>query len=250
MSRGLFTSIVEEVTNKSTYVRDNVDCTRREGISELMKCTSVIHKLAYDTIPNALDEYLHMGAMNSRQSLDYISKYVMETFGAKYLRKPTYMDVEKLYAFRKQKKGFPGTSNPFILLEAIASQELWMSHAFFGVFEESNDINVIHQCPLFTDLKDGNAPKVLFMANDAMMTTSGYNINEWMKRKGNMWNGLLVFSRKKWAILANPTRLTHLERIRIKMYTCIISHNMIRKHKNVISPDWYLEEAHQLDDTL
>nr|GFA91877.1 hypothetical protein [Tanacetum cinerariifolium] len=196
MNRGLFTSIVEEVTNQSTYVRDEVDCTKIKGNSKLVKCTFAIHKLAYDIVPDSLDEYLHIGATNFHQSLDYISKYVIETFRAKYLRKPTYMDVENLYAFHEQKKGFSGIHdhgpNPFILLEAITSQDLWMWHAFFGVSEESNDINVIHQCPLFTDLKDRNASKVLFMANDVTYRWGYYLLDgvylEWVKLVNSISN--------------------------------------------------------------
>ncbi|GJY35379.1 ALP1-like protein [Tanacetum coccineum] len=55
--------------------------------------------------------------------------------------------------------------------------------------------------------------------------------------------------KKKWAILANPTRALKKERIINMMYTCIILHNMIRKYKKyAISPTWFPEEAHQPDD--
>ena len=57
--------------------------------------------------------------------------------------------------------------------------------------------------------------------------------------------------KKKWAILANPTRALKKERIINMMYTCIILHNMIRKYKKyAISPRWFPEEAHQPDDPL
>ena len=45
----LFIRIVEEVILHSAYLRDNIDRTGREAISPLMKCTSVIHQLAYST---------------------------------------------------------------------------------------------------------------------------------------------------------------------------------------------------------
>nr|GEY29650.1 hypothetical protein [Tanacetum cinerariifolium] len=75
--------------------------------------------------------------------------------------KPTVTDVEKLYLHHEEKYGFSGMlgsidctdwewfgcpyafkaqyvrrdhgSNPFILLEAVASQDLWIWHAFFAV---------------------------------------------------------------------------------------------------------------------
>ncbi|GJS17528.1 hypothetical protein Tco_0412000 [Tanacetum coccineum] len=58
MSRTLFNRIVHEVTNHSSFFRDNIDCTGKEGISSLMKCTSVIRQLAYNIVPDFLDEYL------------------------------------------------------------------------------------------------------------------------------------------------------------------------------------------------
>ncbi|GKA64420.1 ALP1-like protein isoform X1 [Tanacetum coccineum] len=136
MSRELFTNIVEEATNHCAYVRNNINYTGREDISALLKCTSAIRQLEYDIVPNAIDEYWNIGATTSRESLDYFCKSVMEIFGAEYLRKPTYTHVEKIY-------------------------------------EENNDINVIHQSPIFNDLKDGKTLEVSFVANGVT-----YNISE------------------------------------------------------------------------
>ncbi|GKE02720.1 ALP1-like protein, partial [Tanacetum coccineum] len=145
---------------------------RKVGISALMKCTSINHQMAYRAIPDSLDEYLQM----------------------EFLRKLTYTDMEKLYAHHDEKHEFPGmlgsidcidwswancpvayraqfsrrdhASDPFILLEAIASQDLWIWHAFFGVSGMNNDVNVLRQSPIFNDLKSGRAPNVPFMANN------------------------------------------------------------------------------------
>ncbi|GJT62822.1 ALP1-like protein [Tanacetum coccineum] len=48
--------------------------------------------------------------------------------------------------------------DPFILLKAIASNDLWTWHAFFGVSGMNNDVNVLRQSTLFNDLKSGKAP--------------------------------------------------------------------------------------------
>ncbi|GJS36014.1 ALP1-like protein [Tanacetum coccineum] len=57
-------------------------------------------------------------------------------------------------------------SEPFILLEAVASQDLWIWHAFFGVAGSNNDVNVLRQSLVLNDLKVGKAPDVPFVAND------------------------------------------------------------------------------------
>nr|GEV91736.1 putative nuclease HARBI1 [Tanacetum cinerariifolium] len=64
-------------------------------------------------------------------------------------------------------------SNPFILLESVVSQDLWIWHAFFGVAWLNNDINVLYQSSLFTDLKTDRAPEISFVAN-GVSYPSGY----------------------------------------------------------------------------
>ncbi|GJS46567.1 retrotransposon gag domain, retroviral aspartyl protease [Tanacetum coccineum] len=44
---------------------NSVDCKGNVGISLLMKCTSVIRQMTYDSVPDALDEYLQMGSTNA-----------------------------------------------------------------------------------------------------------------------------------------------------------------------------------------
>ncbi|GKC91309.1 ALP1-like protein isoform X1 [Tanacetum coccineum] len=66
-----------------------------------------------------------------------------------FLRKLTQTDVEKLYAFREEKHGFPG-------MLGIDCTD----------WDVNNDVNILRQSPLFNDLEDGKAPKVPFVAND------------------------------------------------------------------------------------
>ncbi|GJV79334.1 ALP1-like protein [Tanacetum coccineum] len=201
MARPLFNRIVNAVTNHSAYFQSNPDCTGREGISPLIKCTSAIRQLAYGVNASFLDEYMQISERSSRKALDSFCQAVMEIYGPEYLRKPTVTDVEKLYRHHEAKHGFPGMlgsldctdwewfgcpyafkaqyvrrdhgSNPFILLEAVASQDLWIWHAFFGVAGSNNDINVLYQSPLFNDLKTGRAPEIPFVAN-GVTYPSGY----------------------------------------------------------------------------
>ncbi|GJT79979.1 putative nuclease HARBI1 [Tanacetum coccineum] len=128
------------------------DYRGQRSISALMKCTSAIRQLAYGCVPDSLDEYLQMGATTSRDSLRIFCKVIMNLYGEEFLRKPTYTDIEKLYAYHNEKHGFPGMlgsidctdwpwahcpvafkaqfsrgdhgPDPFILLEAIAFNDL------------------------------------------------------------------------------------------------------------------------------
>ncbi|GKB30618.1 ALP1-like protein isoform X1 [Tanacetum coccineum] len=154
MARPLFNRIVTAVTNHDAYFRNNIDCIGREVISPLIKRTSAIRQLAYSVNASFLDEYMRISERSSRMALDHFCEAVMDICGPEYLRKPTVTDIEKLYRHHEEKHGFPGMlgsldctywewfgcpyafkgqyvrrdygSNPFILLEAVASQDLWI----------------------------------------------------------------------------------------------------------------------------
>ncbi|GKE30216.1 WAT1-related protein isoform X1, partial [Tanacetum coccineum] len=142
------------------------DAVGKAGISALVKCTSAIRQLAYDAIPDSLDEYLQIGDKTSRDCLMAFCNGVMELYGEEFLRKPTQTDVEKLYAFNEENMGFL----------------IW--HAFFGVAGSNNNVNVLRQSPVLNDLKVGKAPDVPFVANDVNYKWGYYLTNgiypEWV----------------------------------------------------------------------
>uniref|UniRef100_A0A453KZ48 DDE Tnp4 domain-containing protein n=1 Tax=Aegilops tauschii subsp. strangulata TaxID=200361 RepID=A0A453KZ48_AEGTS len=52
-----------------------------------------------------------------------------------------------------------------IILEAVADQETWIWHAFFGMPGSLNDINVVNRSPLMNKIANGELPPVQFVAN-------------------------------------------------------------------------------------
>ena len=54
---------------------------------------------------------------------------------------------------------------PAIILEAIASYDTWIWHAFFGLPGTLNDINVLDQSPVFQRIQDGTIPHVKYTVN-------------------------------------------------------------------------------------
>nr|GEV62811.1 probable pectate lyase 5 [Tanacetum cinerariifolium] len=107
-------------------------------------------KIREGCVPDSLDEYLQMGATTGHKCL--------ENFYWPWANCPV--------AFKAQFSRGDHGPDPFILLEAIASRDLWIWHAFFGVSGMNNDMNVLRQSPLFNDLKSGRAPDVLFVVNN------------------------------------------------------------------------------------
>ncbi|GJW96661.1 ulp1 protease family, C-terminal catalytic domain-containing protein [Tanacetum coccineum] len=274
MSRTLFNRIVQEVTNHSPCFRDNIDYTG-EGISPLMKCTYAIRQLAYGIVPDFLDEYMQISPKSSRLSLDHFCTSVMEIFGP-YLDCTDWEWFGCSYGYKAQYVRHDHGPNPFILLEVVASQDLWIWHGFFGASGLNNDINVLHQSPLFNDLKTERAPEIPFVANGVTYPWGYYLVDEiypelvtFVKtipepsnddHKRIRYKQMQEVARKdverafgvlkkKWAILANSARPLKKKSIMNMMYTCIILHNMIQKDQGkAIFPNWYPEEAHQSED--
>jgi hypothetical protein len=63
---------------------------------------------------------------------------------------------------------------PTIILEVVASHDLHIWHAFFGVVGSNSDINVLNQSPLFLEVIKGEAPQVQFSVNGRQYNTGYY----------------------------------------------------------------------------
>nr|GEV37124.1 hypothetical protein [Tanacetum cinerariifolium] len=123
-------------------------------------------------------------------------------------------------AYRAQFNRGDSGSDPFILLEAVASQDLWIWHAFFGVAGSNNDVNVLRQSPVLNDLKVGKTPE------------PGSNEVKRIRYKQ-----------------AHEAARKDVERAFVVLKKNGLS--MIRKEKGkAISPDFYPEEQHREDDPI
>ncbi|GKC47676.1 probable serine/threonine-protein kinase PBL7 [Tanacetum coccineum] len=148
--------------------------------------------MAYSSTPDAFDEYLQMSEHTARDALFFFNMCIMELYMPKYLRNPTSEDVVKIQQKHNNVHGFPGMLRsidcmhwewkncrvswqgqygrgdkkyPTIMLEAIASQDLWIWHAFYGMAGANNDINVLDNSLLFDDLLDDLSPVVPYVVN-------------------------------------------------------------------------------------
>nr|GEV62215.1 integrase, catalytic region, zinc finger, CCHC-type, peptidase aspartic, catalytic [Tanacetum cinerariifolium] len=115
------------------------------GFSVIMKCTSVIRQVAYDTSPDALDEYLQMEKHCARDYLDCFTMCIIDLFTPEFLRKPDVNDVQKLYDAHNRIHGLPGSLG--------------------SIDCANNDLTVLNHSPLFDDLLDDIAPVVPFEVN-------------------------------------------------------------------------------------
>jgi hypothetical protein len=277
MSRDLFKRILKAVEQHDEYFVQRRNAANVLGLSPFQKVTAAMRMLAYGVPADATDEYVRIGESTATESLRRFVRAVIEVFGGEYLRSPNEADIARLLALG-EKKGFPGMlgsidcmhwawkncpydkqgqfkghcDKPTIILEAVASEDLWIWHAFFGMPGSHNDINVLDRSPLFDNLAEGIAPKVNFSVNGHDYTMGYYladgiypswatlikSIQLPMGNKKQYFAKAQEAARKmverafgvlqsRWAIIRGPGRSWDSETLALIMRACIIMHNMI-----------------------
>jgi hypothetical protein len=278
MRKHLFLQIVEALGDWSPYFRLRRDAFGKVGLSPLQKCTATIRMLAYGTPADLMDETFGVAESTAMECMINFVQGVRHIFGDKYLRRPTEQDIQRLLQFGEA-HGFPGMLGsldcmhwewencpvawkgqyvrgdhgvPTIMLEAVASKDLWIWHAFFGAAGSNNDINVLDQSPLFTQVLQGRAPAIEFAVNRTTYNMGYYLTDgiypEWAAfvktisrpklAKHIKYAALQESARKdverafgvlqkRWAIIRHPARLWEREELADIMYACVILHNMI-----------------------
>ncbi|XP_019087477.1 PREDICTED: uncharacterized protein LOC104728278 [Camelina sativa] len=190
MNKPLFKRIVDALSNEVPYFQQIRDATGRLGVYGLQKCTAAIRILAYGCVVDAVDEYLRLADSIAMLCLETFVEGIIYLFQDTYLRRPTSEDLQRLLS-QGEARGFPGMigsidcmdwewkncltawkgqyshgyGKPTIVLEAVASQDLWIWHAFFGPPGTLNDINVLDRSPDFDDILEGRALRVDYFVN-------------------------------------------------------------------------------------
>ncbi|GJV80058.1 putative nuclease HARBI1 isoform X2 [Tanacetum coccineum] len=109
------------------------------------------------------------------------------------------------------------------MLEAVASQDLWIWHAFYGMAGANNDINVLDNSPLFDDLLDDLAHVVPYVRQESARKD--------VERAFGVLQG-------RWGLIQQPARAYEVNTLRRIMYAGIIMHNMILEDQNMSVVDW------------
>jgi hypothetical protein len=123
---------------------------------------AAIMMLAYGVTTDLMDEYLRIGERTAMNSFVHFIKALVLIFSVQYLRSPNPNDIARLLAVGES-RGFPrmlGSIDcmhwkwkncpnawkgmhsshiykPTIILEVVASNDLWIWHAFFGLSKVS-----------------------------------------------------------------------------------------------------------------
>jgi hypothetical protein len=185
MSRKVFTRILHGVVAHDDYFRLKKDATCKLGFT-----SAAMRMLAYGVADGLVDEYMHMSESTCLKSMYRFCKAVVQVFAPHYLRQPNEADTARLLTFNEA-MGFRGmlgsidcmhwewencpfawkgqfkghSERAIVILEVVASHDLWIWHSFFGTTGTHNDINVLQRSPVFSRLAEGNAPAVYSVIN-------------------------------------------------------------------------------------
>lgn len=278
MRKHLFEHIMHTLGDWSPYFSQRYDAFGKKGFSSLQKCIAAMRMFACGVPADYIDDTLSMAETTSLECLREFAKGIRENFGEVYLRRPTEEDVQRLLHIGEA-RGFPGMLGsidcmhwewkncpvpwkaqftrgdygvPTIMLEAVASHDLWIWHAYFGVSGCNNDINVLNQSPVFTQVLQGRAPEVQFAVNGNDYDMGYYLADgiypEWATfvktirlpptEKTKLFAKMQEGARKdverafgvlqsRFAIVRGPVNLWYRQDIADIMYACVILHNML-----------------------
>ncbi|XP_009128533.2 putative nuclease HARBI1 [Brassica rapa] len=277
MNKPLFMHVVARLSNEVEYFREKKDAIGRISLSPLQKCTAAIRVLAYGSAADTVDEYLRLGETTTRLCVENFVEGIIYLFGNEYLRRPTPADLQRLLDVGEY-RGFPGmigsidcmhwewkncptawkgqysrgSGKPTIVLEAVASYDLWIWHAFFGPPGTLNDINVLDRSPVFDDIIQGKAPNVTFTVNGREYHMAYYLTDGIYPKWATFIQSIplpqgpqaVLFAQRqeavrkdverafgvlqaRFAIVKNPALFWDKTKIGNIMRACIILHNMI-----------------------
>jgi len=143
---------------------------------------------------------------------------------------------------------------PTIILEAMASQDLWIWHAFFAMPGSLNDINVLDRPPIFAALAEGRIAPVNYTINRHEYTM-GYCLADGIYHNWSTFVKTIprplgakrkYFARKDverafgvlqslFAIVRGPVRYWDEETLANIMKAYIIIHNMIIENEGAMN---------------
>jgi len=160
--------------------------------------------LAYGSPADSFDDTYRMPESTVLETVKQFARTIISVYESEFLRPPTASELETILQVNEA-RGFPGMigsidcmhwewsncptawhgqykghkGKPTIILEAVATQDLRIWHAFFGLPGSHNDINVLHRSPVFDDLAAGQRPQTEFHINGTKYSMGYYLAEEY-----------------------------------------------------------------------
>ncbi|XP_024004096.1 putative nuclease HARBI1 [Eutrema salsugineum] len=231
--------------------------------------------MAYGCAADAVDEYLRLGESTAISCLEKLLDKGEERGFPGMIGSIDCMHWEWKNCPTAWKGQYTrGSGKPTIVLEAVASYDLWIWHAFFGPPGTLNDINVLDRSPVFDDILQGKAPKVKYFVNGRRYNLAYYLTDgiypDWAtfiqsiqmpeSEKAILFAQRQEAARKdverafgvlqaRFAIVKNPALIWDKEKIGKIMRACLILHNMIVEDERAGYTQYDVDSFTQLEAT-
>ncbi|XP_038719972.1 uncharacterized protein LOC120012606 [Tripterygium wilfordii] len=274
MRKELFHKIRIDLEESQPYFRLKYDCVGRPGFSSIQNMTAALRVLAYGSPIDREDDALMIAQTTAIDTVRLFCESIVSIYSEQYLRSPNEADLARILA-ENEARGFPGmigsldcmhwewrncptawhgqfvghTGRLTLILEAVASMDLWIWHAFFGTY---NDISVLDHSPLFDRFIQCQTPQTPYEVNGRVYHIPYYltdciyphyatliqSIKHPRTEKEKHFARKQEAARKdverafgvlqaKWAITQGPVRFWDTETMKNIMQCSIILHNMI-----------------------
>ncbi|OBZ86628.1 putative nuclease HARBI1 [Choanephora cucurbitarum] len=195
--------------------------------STRQKVASGIRLLAKGSDFDAMDEYFGMSESKFADYFVRFPKAIIKSFGDEYLRKPNADDGQ--YLNRKGKAT--------MVLEAVASYDLWIWHYNFGSPGSLNDLNFLSNSNLFDDWIAGT---ISDPPADAPKLVNFVIRQETVRKDVERAFGVL---QGRFKILANGAKSWDQYHQHLIRKACIIIHNTIVEERRPNKSDFDLDPS-------
>ena len=294
MSKSVYFRVYEALRAYDKYFTLRKNAVGRLGLSGHQKITAALRMLAYGISADSLDESFRLAESTALECLQNFCDGVVHLFAATYLRNPTEADLRRILT-HNARRGFPGmvgsvdcmhwtwkncpkawhgmyqgrNHKPTVVLEAVATHDLWIWHAFFGMPGSNNDLNVLDRSDLFEGFINGRSSSVEYSVNGRIYNTPYYladgiypnwagfvkTISNPVDNKQKLFAKVQEAVRKdverafgvlqaRFRILDTPCRLWNANSMRSIILCSIILHNMVvEDERDTYSSNEYLFEG-------
>lgn len=184
MPRDVLLRIFDAVKDQPS-VWQRINATGRPQAHPMPKVVAVFRVIADGAAYDRADEYVRLSRSSIAVATKNLMSFIVRRFSPQYLRQPL---EDKLRAIMKRNaerglpgcigsidcshwrwtscpKGFQGMcqsgadkGNRSIVLEAACDEDLWIWHWYVGAPGSFNDVNVLHESPLYRTITSGQWP--------------------------------------------------------------------------------------------
>jgi hypothetical protein len=299
MHSDLFTYVMAGVLEVDPSFNLQMNAAGKRGLTCLQKCAVALRRLTLGVSADSLDEYYRVSESSTLLYTKKFCQAVIKKFKPDFLRSPTTEETIGIHqanaerglpgclgsldcmhwawkncpkAWHGQFKGAKGV--PTIVLEAVATRDNRIWHAFFGCPGTLNDINILGRSPLVTNVMNRTFGQLNYSVTPAgAARTRGYFLTDGIYpdydifikafsapagNKKKLFTKLHESVRKevectfgilqaRFHIISRPSKHWFTADMHDVMECCIILHNMIIEHQKQTGDVVDLEDADDVD---